>query len=57
MAEQSSAASLDTDTVQLILSNHQRLKERRAFYESTWREIDRFVDPTAPAVGTGQTDV
>jgi hypothetical protein len=45
MAEQAAAASLDTDTVQLILSNHQRLKERRAFYESTWREIDRYVDP------------
>jgi hypothetical protein len=45
MAEQAAAASLDTDTVQLILSNHERLKERRAFYESTWREIDRYVDP------------
>jgi hypothetical protein len=45
MAYQSAAASLDTDTIQLILSNHERLKERRAFYESTWREIDRYVDP------------
>jgi hypothetical protein len=45
MAEQAAAESLDTENVQLILSNHERLKEKRAFYESTWREIDRYVDP------------
>jgi hypothetical protein len=44
MAEQA-AASLDTETIQLIIANHGRLKERRAFYEPTWREIDRYVDP------------
>jgi hypothetical protein len=38
-------ALLDTDKVQLVLANHERLKEKRAFYEPTWREIDRYVDP------------
>jgi hypothetical protein len=38
-------ALLDTTAVGLVLSCHERLKEKRAYYEPTWRDIDRFVDP------------
>jgi hypothetical protein len=38
-------ALLDSDKVQLVLANHERLKEQRAFYEPIWRDIDRYVDP------------
>jgi hypothetical protein len=38
-------ALLDTEQVQLVLANHERLKEKRSFYEPYWRDIDRFVDP------------
>jgi hypothetical protein len=36
---------LDTDKVQLILARQERLKVKRSYYEPTWRDIDRFVDP------------
>ena len=45
MAELATVDRLDTDTIQLILANHERLKQRRAFYESIWRECDKYVDP------------
>jgi hypothetical protein len=38
-------ALLDSERIQLVLANHQRLKEKRAPYEPYWRDIDRFVDP------------
>jgi hypothetical protein len=43
--DQAAAATMSTDTVQLILADQSRLKEERAPYESVWREIDRYVDP------------
>jgi hypothetical protein len=36
---------MDSETVELILADHQRLVEKRAPYEPVWREIDRLVDP------------
>jgi hypothetical protein len=39
------AALMSTDTVQLILSDQDRLANERSPYESTFREIDRYVDP------------
>ena len=38
-------ALLDSDKVQLVLASHERLKEKRAFYEPIYRDIDRYVDP------------
>jgi hypothetical protein len=43
MAEE--AATLDSDEIGLILTNQGRLATRRAVYEPTWREIDRWIDP------------
>jgi hypothetical protein len=39
------ATALSTDTIQLILADQDRLAAKRSPYESTFREIDRFVDP------------
>jgi hypothetical protein len=40
-----SAGSISTDDIALILSDQERLEGQRSFYEPTWRDIDRYVDP------------
>jgi hypothetical protein len=39
------ANGLDTETIGLIMADHDRLKNLRSPYESLWREIDYYVDP------------
>jgi hypothetical protein len=38
-------ALMSSDDVLTILADQDRLAVKRAFYEPTWREIDRYVDP------------
>jgi hypothetical protein len=40
-----SAPSVSTDDVDLILADQSRMESLRSFYESTWRDIDRYIDP------------
>ena len=39
------AATMDSETIGLILADQDKLAERRAIFEPTYREIDRFIDP------------
>lgn len=38
-------ATLDTETIDLIISNHSRLVTARGSYEPVWRDIDYYIDP------------
>jgi hypothetical protein len=38
-------ATLDTETIDLIISNHSRLVTARSPYEPIWRDIDYYIDP------------
>jgi hypothetical protein len=39
------AGKIDSEAINLILADQTRLEEKRALYEPTWREIDRYIDP------------
>jgi hypothetical protein len=39
------SGKMDTETIGLILSNHDRLVSARSPYESIWRDIDYYIDP------------
>jgi hypothetical protein len=39
------AASLDSDSIDQIFARQTMLEARRAIYEPTWRDIDRWIDP------------
>jgi hypothetical protein len=43
--DQAKAETLDTENIQLILADHERLKTLRSSYESVWRDIDYYIDP------------
>lgn len=42
---QAPTVTLDTETIDLILADQDRLKTLRSSYESIWRDIDYYIDP------------
>lgn len=40
-----SSEAMTSDDIQLVLADQSRLEQVRSFYEPTWRDIDRYVDP------------
>lgn len=37
--------TIDIDEINLILADQSRMEQMRSFYEPTWRDIDRYIDP------------